>query len=92
MGDVSDMHDLERFMRCPEGRARMAEIRTGLLGRTITDVTFSNEVHFVACTLHLDDGETFFLTQPTLDVDAIRERFEAALDREYRRDYPGRQP
>ena len=92
MGDVSDMHDLERFMRCPEGQAHLGEIRQMLVGRTITEVTFSNEVHFVACTLHLDDGTAFFLTLPTLDVHAIREEFEAALDREYRRDYPHRQP
>ncbi len=92
MGDICDMNDLERFMRSPEGEAHLDEIRQMLKGRTITEVSFSNEVHFVATTFHLDDGETFVVFQPSLEVEAIREEFEAALEREYYVDFPGRQP
>jgi len=92
MGDICDMNDLERFMRSTEGAAHLEEIRQMLKGRTIVDVSFSNEVHFVATTLHLDDGETFFITQPSLEVEAIREQFEAAIEREYYVDFPERRP
>ena len=72
MGDLSNMNDLERFLRSPEGQAHLEEIRAMLKGRTITDVTFSNEVNFIETTLSLDDGETFVLFQPSLEVDALR--------------------
>ena len=92
MGDICDMNDLERFLRSTEGKAHLDEIRQMLEGRTIVDVSFSNEVHFVATTLQLDDGESFFITQPSLEVDAIREQFEDALEREYYVDFPERRP
>jgi len=77
-------------MRSPEGQAHLEEIRAMLKGRTITDVTFSNEVHFISTTLHLDDGETFAVFQPSLEVDAIRENFAGVIQREYYVDYPER--
>ena len=92
MGDICDMNDLERFMRSPEGKAHLEEIRRMLKGHTVVDVEFTNEVHFVATTLHLDDGETFFITQPSLEVEALREQFEEAIDREYYVDFPERKP
>ena len=90
MGDLCNMNDCDRLLRSREGQEYLEEIRQMLRGRTVRDVTFSNEVHFVATTLHLDDGSTFFLTQPSLDVDALRESFAEVLAREYRIDYPGR--
>ncbi len=92
MGDLSDMNDLKRFLRSPEGQEHLNEVRQMLLGRTITDVTFSNEVNFIATTLHLDDDTTFFLMQPSLEVQAIREQFVEMIQREYYRDYPERKP
>lgn len=92
MGDISDNNDIERMIRSPEGAAHLEEIRLMLLGRTITEVSFSNEVSFIATTLHLDDGETFLLFQPSLEVEAIRDQFEDALEREYYKDYPERKP
>ena len=92
MGDICDMNDLERFMRSTEGAAHLDEIRQMLKGRTIVDVDFTNEVHFIATTLHLDDGETFFITQPSLEVEAIREQFERVLGREYYVDFPNASP
>lgn len=90
MGDVCDMHDCDRFMRSTEGKACLDEVVNALKGRTIVDVTFSNEIHFVATTLHLDDGETFFVFQPSMDVDVLREEFTEALEREYYVDFPER--
>jgi hypothetical protein len=90
MGDLSNMNDLERFLRSPEGQAHLEEIRTMLKGRTITDVTFSNEVNFIETTLSLDDGESFVIYQPSLEVDALREEFAEAIREEYYKDYPER--
>jgi len=92
MGDICDMNDLERLLRSSEGQAHLEEIRQMLKGRTIIDVSFCNEVHFISTTLHLDDGGTFFITQPSLEVDALREQFEEVIEREYYVDYPERRP
>ena len=83
MGDICDMHDLERFSRSPEGQACLAETRRMLEGRTIQKVTFSNEVSYLATTLEFDNGESFFLVQPSLEVGFIREEFEEVLEREH---------
>ena len=90
MGDLCNLNDLERFLRSSEGQAHLEEIRAMLKGRTITDVTFSNEVNFIETTLSLDDGETFLIMQPSLDVDTLREEFAEVLRREYYVDYPER--
>ena len=86
MGDVSNMNNLARFMGSPEGQEYFDEIRRMLIGRTITEVNFSNEVHFVATMLHLDDGETFFITQPSLDVESINEQYAEVIERERQRE------
>jgi len=90
MGDFCNMNDIHRFLRSKEGKAELKKIRDMLKGRMITDVTFSNEVTYIATTLLLDDGESFFVQQPSLEVDAIREEFAEVLQREYNRDYPKR--
>ena len=90
MGDICNMNDIHRFLRSKEGKAELKKIRDMLMGRMITDVTFSNEVTYIATTLLLDDGESFFVQQPSLEVDAIREEFAEVLQREYNRDYPKR--
>jgi hypothetical protein len=92
MGDICNMNDLERFLRSPDGQAHLEEIRQMLLGRTITEVSFTNEVHCITTTLHLNDGETFVVFQPSLDVEAIREQFEGTIEREYFVDFPERRP
>ena len=92
MGDASDHADIERFQRSPEGQAQLQEIRQMLLGHTIKGVTFTNEVHFLTTELHLDDGETFVIFQPSLKLEAIQEQFEDVLEREYYKDFPERRP
>jgi hypothetical protein len=90
MGDLCNLNDLDRFLRSSEGQAHLEEIRAMLKGRTITDLSFTNEVQFIETTLHLDDGETFLIIQPSLDVDTLREEFADVLRREYYVDYPER--
>ena len=92
MGDISDMNDLERMMRSAEGKAHLEEIRTMLKGRTIKEVTFENQVHFITTVLHLDDGETFVVFQPSMEIEAIRDQFEEVIEREYYVDFPERKP
>ena len=87
MGDICDMNDLDRFSRSPEGQACLAETRSMLEGRTIRTVSFSNEVNFIATTLELDSGESFVISQPSLEVGAIREEFEEVLRREQDLEY-----
>jgi len=90
MGDACNMADVDRFMRSTEGAAHLDEIRATLKGHTIVDVTFDNEVWCVTTTIHLDNGETFVVFQPSLEVDALREQFADVLKEEYYKDYPER--
>lgn len=92
MGDICDMSDLERFLRSPEGKEHLDDTRKTLLGHTIHEVTFENEVSFISTTLHFDDGETFVVFQPSLEIGAVREQFEGVIEREYYVDYPDRKP
>ena len=91
MGDLCNMNDIDRFLRCRKGKAHLKKIVAMLKGRTITDVTFSNEVHCVVTTLCLDDNSEFVVFQPSLDVDVLREEFAEAIQVEYYKDYPERQ-
>jgi hypothetical protein len=92
MGDVCNMNDCERFLRSDAGKAYLDEITAMLKGKGIVEVSFSNEVHCIATTLLLDDGTTFDLWQPSLDVDALREQFADAIEEEYYKDFPDRRP
>lgn len=92
MGDICDHNDLARFMRSPEGQESLQNWRKTLQGRTVIGVEFSNEIHAIAMTLHLDNGETVDLYHPSLEVDAIRGVFRDVLEREFHRDYPDRAP
>ena len=90
MGDASNMADVDRVMRSEEGSAYLETIRSELKGRCIVDVSFGNEVHGVSTTLHLDDGNAFEVVQSEHEVDALRENFAQAIQREYEKDYPER--
>lgn len=90
MGDACNMADIERFMRSKGGKKHLREIRQMLKGHTIIDVTFTNEVWTIATEIHLDNGETFVIFQPSLEVDALREQFDDAIRKEYYKDYPER--
>ena len=88
MGDLSDLNDVSRVLRSTEGKARLEGIRASLAGRTIGSVEFINDTHAISILLHLDDGDTFFAMDPSLDVDALREEFPEVIDRERLVDYP----
>lgn len=90
MGDLCDQADIERILRSPEGQTELAEIRRSLVNRRITNVHFTNLIHCAGIEIELDDEEIFCCQLPELDVDAIRQRFEVVLDREYDKDYPER--
>ncbi|MCX5758626.1 MAG: hypothetical protein NTU83_09000 [Candidatus Hydrogenedentes bacterium] len=61
MGDLCNMNDCDRFMRSIAGKAHLDEIVAMLKGRTITEVSFSNEIYCVATTLCLDDNSEFIV-------------------------------
>lgn len=92
MGDVCDCNDLERFLRSPEGEEVLKGLRKTLEKRTIIGVEFSNEIHAIAMTLHLDNGEAVDLYHPSLEVDGIREEHPEVSEREFHRDHPDRVP
>jgi len=91
MGDLCDHADIDRFLRSPEGREHLAEIWQMLVGQKVTNVHFTNQVHYVGIGIALEDGEVFACQRPELDVDVLRERYGDVLDREYDKDYPERQ-
>ena len=86
------MHDLKRFVRSPEGKSYLGAIRQKLKGHTIVKVDFSNEVHFIAITLILDNRKAVSVTQPSLEVTVLQNTFEDAIEREYYLDFPERKP
>ena len=87
MGDLSDMKDLDRFLRSKSGRTELNKIRAMLKGKTITKVMFSNEILAIATTITFDTGDEFVVFQPSLNLDVIRMEFADMLEREYRRDH-----
>jgi hypothetical protein len=92
MGDICDQNDIDRVLRSRKGKKYLSGIAKMLKERTIVKVSFSNEVHCIATTLHLDDGESFVIFQPSLEVDALREELADAIREEYFKDYPERRP
>ena len=92
MGDLCDANDVARFMRCEAGKNHLESLRSQLLGKQITDVTFSNEVFGIMTTLHLDDGGTFLVLDLSLTVETLRDEFPEAIEQEYYKDYPDRRP
>ena len=92
MGSLCDTNDIDRFMRSEAGRNHLAGIVTMLKGKTVVDVDFTSEASCIATTLHLDDGESFVILQPSLDVETLREQFAETLEEEYYADYPERPP
>ena len=92
MGDLCDSNDVSRFMRSADGKRHLESLRGQLLGKLITDVTFSNEVFGIMTMLHLGDGGTFRVLDLSLTVETLRDEFPEALEEEYYKDYPERKP
>lgn len=92
MGDLCDANDCARFMRSTEGKRHLESLKNQLLGKRITDVTFSNEIFGIMTTLHLDNGTTFVVLDLSLTVETLRDEFAEAIEEEYYKDYPERKP
>ena len=82
MSKPEDVYDLDLALRSCECQEYLDETRQALLGRTIVDISFSNEGSHIATYLHLDDNESFYIMQPSLDVETIRDLFELVIERE----------
>ena len=92
MGDVCDMDDCARFLRSLEGKRHLESLKNESLGKRIIDVTFSNEVFGIMTTLHLDNSGTFLVLDLWLTVETLRDEFLEAIEEEYYKDYPEREP
>jgi hypothetical protein len=92
MGDLSDMNDVDRFMRSKQGKEHLESLKKALIERRITDVVFSNEVFGILITLHLAGGGMFCVLDLSLTVETLRDEFPEAIEEEYYKDYPERRP
>ncbi len=92
MGDLSDMADIDRWLRCNNGKKRQDEIRAMLTGKTVSNVEFSNDVNAVLVTITFATGESIECFMPELMLDALKETYSAEIQEEYFRDYPDRRP
>ena len=88
MGDLSIMYDLDRFLRSVEGSGVSGRNPAGASWPHHRGISFSTRAASSPTILHLDNDTTFFVAQASLDVGAIREQFDAVLEREYYRDFP----
>ncbi|MBI5090922.1 MAG: hypothetical protein HZB26_00595 [Candidatus Hydrogenedentes bacterium] len=66
-----NVNDVLRFLASKEGQRRMKQTEDLLTKKKIMKVTFSNEGSCVGTTLHLSDGSTFLVYQPSLIVHAL---------------------
>ena len=92
MGDLADMRDVSRFMRCTTGQQKLDEIRAAFVGKTVAKADFTNDVDSVLVTLTFESGESVELFLPELMLDALRETHGAAIQEEFFKDYPDRRP
>ena len=94
MGDYSDSKSIDRIMSCPAGQAKLNDIRDIFLGKTVTEVSFSNQICAIGIHLRLDDEYEAFVLRPDLSLDVLLEdedikKQELEL---YYQEYPDRRP
>lgn len=94
MGDASDQADVDRFTRSPEGKRCMDKFRAGLVGKRIVGLDFTEYSFGLGITLLLEDGDYLDLhaTTEAFSVEAMRDRYQRVLMREYYVDFPERKP
>jgi hypothetical protein len=94
MGCASDMADVIRWTRSPEGQRALEQFRQSQLGKVISDVSFCQLSTGVSVTLHYTDGGHLDLTivEQAFSVESLRDRYAAVLEREYYVDFPERKP
>ena len=94
MGCASDMADVIRWTRSPEGQRALEQFRQSQLGKVISDVSFCQLSTGVSVTLHFADGGHLDLTiaEQAFSVESLRQRYPRVLEREYYVDFPERKP
>ena len=92
MRDASEMKDIDLFLRSRRGRAHLKKLVRRVKGRTVTDVTYSNEGRCIATRLTLDDGSHYVVYEPSLAVYELREEFGEAIEEEYYKELSKRGP
>lgn len=84
MGDASDLADIRRFMKSPEGQSKLTEVRQRLEGKRIQSVFFKDDTLFVTVKILFDDDLIVECMMLELSLYAIRDEYVDVLDREYR--------
>lgn len=94
MGDYSDSKQIERIMSCPAGQAKLNNIRKIFLGKTITEVSFSNQICAIGIHLYLDGDYVALIFRTDLSLDALLEDKDIQnQERElYYQEYPDKKP
>ncbi len=94
MGCSSDMADVIRWTRSPEGQRALEQFRQSQMGKVIRDVSFCHLSTGVSVTLHFADGGHLDLTivEQAFSIESLRDRYQAVLLREYYKDFPDRKP
>lgn len=92
MGDASDLADVHRFTRSPEGKNALEKFRERVTGKTIVGASFCELSTGVSVTLLLDGGDYLDVTvlEQAFSVESLRDRYGYVLDREYYVDFPER--
>lgn len=92
MGDASDLADVHRFTRSPEGECALEKFRESVTGKTIVGVSFCELSTGVSLTLLLDGGDYLDVTtlEQAFSIESLRDRYAYVLDREYYVDFPER--
>ena len=94
MGDYSDSKQIDRIMSCPAGQGKLSDVRQIFLGKTITDLTFTNKIIGIGVHLRLDDEYEALIFRQDLTLDALLEDENIRnQERElYYQEYPDRKP
>lgn len=92
MGDASDLADVHRFTRSPEGKRVLEKFKASVTGKTIVGASFCELSTGVSVTLLFDGGDYLDVTalEQGFSVEALRDRHGYVLDREYAVDFPER--
>ena len=94
MGDASDLADVARFTRSPEGQRALEKFKASVTGKRIVNVSVCELSTGVSITLLLEDGDYLDLSivEQAFSVDSLRQRYPRVLEREYYKDFPERKP
>lgn len=94
MGDASELADVARFTRSPEGKRALEKFQKSVTGKKIVGASFCELSTGVSITLLLEGGDFLDITtlEQAFSVESLRDRYAWVLDREYYVDFPERKP